>query len=42
MVALRIEQQRAVELFHQIGFRNYGLDAVAPSWRPTDRTVYFA
>ena len=39
MVALRVEQRRAVELFHQIGFRNHGLDAVAPGLRPTDGTV---
>ena len=34
MIALRVEQRRTVELFHQIDFRNHGLDAVAPGLRP--------
>ena len=42
MVAFKVDQRRCVDLFHQIGLENQGLDEGAPGLRPADGTVYYA
>ena len=42
MVAFKVDQRRCVDLFHQIGLENQGLDECAPGLRPADGTVYYA
>ena len=42
MVAFKVDQRRCVDLFHQIGLENQGLDEGALGLRPADGTVYYA
>ena len=42
MVAFKVDQRCSVDLFHQIGQENHGLDEGAPGLRPADGTVYYA
>ena len=42
MVAFKVDQRRCVDLFHQIGLENQGLDEGAPGLRPAGGTVYYA
>ena len=42
MVAFKVDQRCCVDLFHQIGLENQGLDEGAPGLRPADGTVYYA
>ena len=42
MVAFKVDQRRCVDLFHQIGLENQGLDEGAPGLRPAEGTVYYA
>jgi catechol 2,3-dioxygenase-like lactoylglutathione lyase family enzyme len=42
MVAFKVDRRRCVDLFHQIGLENQGLDEGAPGLRPADGTVYYA
>lgn len=42
MVAFKVDQRRCVDLFHQIGLENQGLNEGSPGLRPADGTVYYA
>ena len=42
MEAFKVAQRRSIDLFHQIGLENHGLDEGAPGLRPADGTVYYA
>ena len=42
MVAFKVDQRRCVDLFHQIGLENQGLDEGAPGLRPAEGPVYYA